>query len=77
MHGEGVDNARYIDPPQESVMSENYVERGELNPWYFGYQPVSYRLRSRLGTRDELRKMILTCRKQGMCISRGRNNLAL
>jgi alpha-amylase len=30
------------------------------------YQPVSYRLQSRMGTRTELRKMINACRRAGV-----------
>jgi alpha-amylase len=37
-----------------------------MNPWYFMYQPVSYSLNGRLGTRDDFRKMIKTCRKYGV-----------
>jgi len=38
----------------------------EMNPWYFMYQPVSYRLQGRMGTRDQLRKTINTCRSYGL-----------
>lgn len=55
-----------IFPAQEHVFSDYYLERGELNPWYFVYQPVSYRLHSRLGSREQLRSMIVTCRKAGV-----------
>lgn len=47
-------------------MSDEWPQRGELNPWYFYYQPVSYRLEGRHGTRDELRDMIKECRKHGV-----------
>jgi alpha-amylase len=30
------------------------------------YQPVSYRLQGRMGTRDDLRSMIQTCRRYGV-----------
>ncbi len=39
-----------------------------LNPWYFMYQPVSYRLQGRMGTRDDLRQLITTCRSLGVRI---------
>ena len=39
---------------------------GNLNPWYFMYQPVSYRMQGRMGTRDQLRKTIQTCRSLGV-----------
>ena len=56
-----------IPPPNEHVESDHYLMwNGELNPWWFVYQPVSYKLQSRLGTRDELRSMIKTCRQNGV-----------
>ena len=39
---------------------------GDMNPWYFMYQPVSYKLDGRMGRREELQKMINTCRQQGV-----------
>ena len=54
-----------IFPHQEQVMSYQQFEH-ELNPWYFMYQPVSYRLQGRMGTRNQLRKMINTCRGYGL-----------
>ena len=55
-----------INPPQESVMTDAWPQNGQRNPWYFVYQPVSYRLFSRMGTRAELRSMIQTCRANGV-----------
>lgn len=49
-------------PPSENIESYEQVEDGELNPWFFIYQPVSYRLVSRMGTREELIDMINECR---------------
>lgn len=49
-------------PAQEQVMSDQPFNN-ILNPWYFMYQPVSYRLQGRMGTRDQLRSMIQTCRQ--------------
>ncbi|EAX85812.1 Alpha amylase, catalytic domain containing protein [Trichomonas vaginalis G3] len=54
-----------VFPHQEQVMSSQTFEK-ELNPWYFMYQPVSYRLQGRMGTRDQLRNMINTCRRYGV-----------
>lgn len=51
-------------PVQEQVMSLETFSN-DLNPWYFAYQPVSYRLQGRMGSRDELRKAINTCRSLG------------
>ncbi|KAI3642433.1 hypothetical protein MP228_011988 [Amoeboaphelidium protococcarum] len=55
-----------IYPPQEHVTSDYYLQNGELNPWYFAYQPVSYRLHSRLGSQAQLRDMIVRCRSAGV-----------
>ncbi|KAG9397163.1 Alpha amylase catalytic domain [Carpediemonas membranifera] len=54
-----------ISPTNEYVMSTQPFNN-ELNPWYFAYQPTSYILEGRGGTRDQLRTMITECRKQGV-----------
>jgi alpha-amylase len=36
-----------VFPPQEHVSSYEWPQSGELNPWWFMYQPTSYRLHSR------------------------------
>ena len=41
-----------VFPPNESVFSYEWPQQGELNPWYFLYQPVSYKLDGRSGTRE-------------------------
>jgi alpha-amylase len=51
-----------VFPPQEAILDFEHPENGELNPWYWIYQPVSYRLYSRMGTAESLRKMINKCR---------------
>jgi alpha-amylase len=55
-----------VFPPQESVFSNEWPQNGELNPWYLMYQPTSYKLNGRSGTRDELKDMIQTCRAAGV-----------
>jgi alpha-amylase len=55
-----------VFPPQEFVVSWDQLQNGELNPWYFMYQPVSYRLNSRWGTRKDLVSMIEKCRSFGV-----------
>ncbi|DBA03479.1 TPA: hypothetical protein N0F65_002887 [Lagenidium giganteum] len=55
-----------INPPQESVMSDRLPQDDQRNPWYYIYQPVSYRLYSRMGSRAQLRSMIQTCRSNGV-----------
>jgi len=54
-----------VFPTMEQVMSTEPFSN-ILNPWYFMYQPVSYKLSGRMGTRDELRSMIKTCRSVGV-----------
>lgn len=51
--------------PAETVLSWEPFN-GALNPWYFEYQPVSYRLESRLGSSADLRAMITACRAVGV-----------
>jgi len=55
-----------INPPQEAVLTDAWPQSGQRNPWYFVYQPVSYRLQSRMGSRAQLRSMIQTCRANGV-----------
>jgi alpha-amylase len=55
-----------VFPPQEAILSYTTVENGELNPWWFIYQPVSYKLTSRQGTRKQFKSMIDTCRSHNV-----------
>ena len=52
-----------VFPPQEAILTFNTADEGEVNPWWFIYQPVSYKLTSRMGTKKQLRNMINTCRR--------------
>ncbi|CAF1243539.1 unnamed protein product [Rotaria sordida] len=52
-------------PVHEQLMSTQPFENA-MNPWYFMYQPVSYNLDGRMGTREELRDLIQTCRSFGV-----------
>lgn len=54
-----------VYPIQEQVMSSEPFQN-VLNPWYFMYQPVSYRLAGRMGSRDDVRKMTAACRSVGV-----------
>lgn len=74
-----------IYPHQEQVMSGEPFQN-LLNPWYFMYQPVSYRLQGRMGSRADLRQLITTCRSLGVrvyagtlsnifCLANGDSNL--
>ena len=48
-------------PPQEHAMVAN-----EGNPWWIYYQPVSYRLESRMGSEAEFRSMVQRCNAAGV-----------
>ena len=49
----------------EHILTHDTVENRELNPWWFSYQPVSYRLSSRGGTKKEFKRIINSCRQKG------------
>ncbi|TFK22386.1 alpha amylase [Coprinopsis marcescibilis] len=54
-------------PPNEHIWSSHhYQPDSQFRPWYLVYQPVSYRLQSRQGSRVELRAMINACRRAGV-----------
>ncbi|PWW73697.1 glycoside hydrolase family 13 protein [Tuber magnatum] len=56
-----------IWPATEHVWGSHYFESdNQFRPWYLVYQPVSYRLHSRMGTRVQLRAMIQACRTEGV-----------
>ena len=58
-----------ITPPNEHILNFNVLESGELNPWEYFIQPVSYKLNyTRLGTKKQLKSMINKCRKNGIRI---------
>ena len=46
-----------LSPAQEHIEGEQ---------WWTSYQPVSYQLESKLGTRDEFKRMVDTCHKHGV-----------
>ena len=52
-----------VFPPQEAILTFDTADEGEVNPWWFVYQPVSYKLTSRMGTKKQLKKMINICGK--------------
>ena len=55
-----------ILPPVETILDFNSTVNGVLNPWHYAYQPVSYKLNSRMGTHKQLRAMINKCREHGV-----------
>ncbi|GAA2144115.1 carbohydrate-binding module family 20 domain-containing protein [Glycomyces algeriensis] len=52
-------------PPNEHIRGDDTTP-GEENAWYIHYQPVSYKIESRLGTRAEYQDMIATCQANGI-----------
>ncbi|HEX2144239.1 MAG TPA: carbohydrate-binding module family 20 domain-containing protein [Glycomyces sp.] len=52
-------------PPQEHILGGDTTP-GEENAWYIHYQPVSYAIESRLGTRAEYADMIAACEANGI-----------
>lgn len=46
-------------PPQEHIVRDQ---------WWAAYQPVSYRLESRLGTREEFADMVAACDRAGVAV---------
>ncbi|MEV4492488.1 carbohydrate-binding module family 20 domain-containing protein [Micromonospora coxensis] len=53
-----------VAPPQESVSLPNSADG--VHPWYEVYQPVSYRLESRFGTRQQFAAMVTACHDAGV-----------
>ena len=57
-----------IFEPNEAILTYDSVENGELNPWWYIHQPVSYKLNSRLGNKTQLKHMINKCRENNIRI---------
>ncbi|CAL8462690.1 g2223 [Coccomyxa elongata] len=55
-----------VSPPQEDITASATGDRQE--PWYTRYQPVSYKIFSRSGDRDEFAEMVSTCAASGIDI---------
>ncbi|MDK7259990.1 alpha-amylase family protein [Gardnerella vaginalis] len=57
----GPEGVKYVQvsPPQDHIKGDQ---------WWTSYQPVSYKLNSKLGTEDEFKKMITTCKASGIGI---------
>ena len=57
----GPEGVKYVQvsPPQDHIKGDQ---------WWTSYQPVSYKLNSKLGTEDEFKKMITTCKASGVGI---------
>ena len=57
-----------IAPPNESILNTDFYDNGELNPWWYLYQPVSYKLESRIGNKKQLKAMTKKCREKNVRI---------
>ena len=57
-----------VAPPQDSVKRTQLGNGSDtiLHPWWEVYQPVDYNLTSRMGTEDQFKAMVATCRKAGV-----------
>ncbi|SCL72117.1 carbohydrate-binding module family 20 domain-containing protein [Micromonospora peucetia] len=53
-----------VAPPQESVSLPNSADG--VHPWYEVYQPVSYKLESRFGNRQQFAAMVTACHGAGV-----------
>jgi len=55
-----------VAPPQDSLKRTDPGTEGILHPWWEVYQPVDYYLTSRMGSEDEFKSMVSTCRRAGV-----------
>ena len=57
-----------VSPPQDSVKRTKLGDGSDtiLHPWWEVYQPVDYNLTSRMGTEEQFRAMVKTCRAAGV-----------
>ncbi len=51
-----------VAPPQDSLSKTD----GPVHPWWEVYQPVDYKLTSRMGNEAQFKSMVATCRKAGV-----------
>src|SRR6478672_5656906 len=57
-----------VAPPQDSLKRTKLGDGNDkiLHPWWEVYQPVDYRLTSRMGSEAEFKAMVKTCRQAGV-----------
>lgn len=51
-----------ISPPQEHIVTNSAGSR----PWWIHYQPVSYKMNSRMGSEQEFKDMVTACNTAGV-----------
>ncbi|GGL91102.1 hypothetical protein GCM10011594_08480 [Nakamurella endophytica] len=54
-----------VAPPQDSINNQN-SNPGVAHPWWEVYQPVDYKLTSRMGNEAQFKAMVRTCRAAGV-----------
>ncbi|MGI3783289.1 MAG: alpha-amylase [Janthinobacterium lividum] len=54
-----------VAPPQNSVTLDGSLGT-PVHPWWEVYQPVDYGLTSRMGTEEQFKSMVTTCRQAGV-----------
>ena len=57
-----------VAPPQDSLKRTKLGDGSDttLHPWWEVYQPVDYALTSRMGSEQQFKDMVTTCRKAGV-----------
>ena len=57
-----------VSPPQDSVKRQKLGDGSDtiLHPWWEVYQPVDYKLTSRMGSEAQFKSMVKTCRRAGV-----------
>ena len=66
-----------VSPPQDSLSRDQQLGDGSdtiLHPWWEVYQPVDYKLTSRMGNEAQFKAMVATCRKAGVKVYRRRGD---
>lgn len=55
-----------VNEHMEHTLIKDIVDVGDWNPWWARYQPVSYKIESRSGSREEFISMVQTCKSVGV-----------
>jgi alpha-amylase len=61
----GPNGYSYVQTSPVQIHVKNAFD-GYQNPWYLMYQPLGYKIGNRLGTEDDFRTMVSTCRRAGV-----------
>jgi alpha-amylase len=63
----GPNGYSYVQTSPVQIHVKNAFD-GQNNPWYLMYQPLGYKIGNRLGTEEEFRSMVSTCKDAGVDI---------